>query len=543
MDMTINSENSSHHESSAKLLSICMSGRNDDYGGNFRYRIQTALNHFARNAQKLGLLDIIEIVVTDWNSDTRLGEALSLNSATRALTRFISVPPHIAAALNPGNTLFNNSLSMNTAIRRASGEFVMAMASDILLSQASLKNLIELLQGKLSVPVDVARSLMLIHRKFVPWQLSESEPDIDTIDDFLFHNSWKFRIEVFDSGLNSGMGACLMHRRLFEECRGIDEKLSKWGWSDIELGLRINQRYPTAVLSHLGIYCYELDIRKENRLQTIQERNPQIVGKSFESNSADWGLGFRDLEIYAAPVSYTPKNQEKQLMNKTELLRDMRDTHVRPSIVQCFGEDILKSPVWPAVFMLAYCASAFKPRSFVDFSFVRGSGSAVVPFLCPCITVAAIDALDTPSSANSLVGMITFLQRASYQGRLHVLSGETESAFKRLVESVRLYPLYDLVHFVPALFPETWLSQLEHILQYTSPTGAIVVSASRPGILREIDTYINSSQKRCLFVKSYTKGTGIIIKDGLPQGSETRNAGFDENTEEIYMNSILGNHV
>ena len=117
-----------------------------------------------------------------------------------------------------------------------------------------------------------------------------NEPSTEALDDFLFHNSWAFRIERHPSGLNADMGAFLMSRRILYECRGVNEGFGKWGWSDIELGLRINQKYPSAVLSHLGIYCYEMDIKKEARDQTNQERNPQVISRSFQLNSADWGL-------------------------------------------------------------------------------------------------------------------------------------------------------------------------------------------------------------------------------------------------------------
>ena len=56
--------------SSPKLLSMVVMGRNDDYMGNFKYRLSTCINYVARNLKKLGRLDHVELMVTDWNSET-----------------------------------------------------------------------------------------------------------------------------------------------------------------------------------------------------------------------------------------------------------------------------------------------------------------------------------------------------------------------------------------------------------------------------------------------------------------------------------------
>ena len=51
----------------SKLLTVAVTGRNDDYMGNFKYRLTTCLNYLARNLRDLGRLDEVEVLVTDWN--------------------------------------------------------------------------------------------------------------------------------------------------------------------------------------------------------------------------------------------------------------------------------------------------------------------------------------------------------------------------------------------------------------------------------------------------------------------------------------------
>ena len=528
-------------DSTRKLLSICMVGRNDDYGGNFRYRLGTALNHMAKNIGELNLFGLIEVVVTDWNSEHKLGDALTLSPEARQLVRFVYVPPEIAKPLNRADKDFNINLACNVAMRRAEGRFIMCMGGDILFSQASLKNLMDLLQGKTKAPIDIDRSLLLIHRKFIPWQFVANEPGIEALDDFLFYNSWKFRIEIFDSGLNSGMGAFLMNRRILHECRGVDEGLGKWGWSDIELGLRINQRYPSAVLTHLGIYSYELDVKTESRTQNSQDSNPQVISKSFESNTPDWGMANIELEIYVPAERCSPETaKDGKRITKAELFRDMLHSPVKLLMVESLGEEIQNNPAWPSMFMLAWYTHVFKPQTFVDYSFLSGYPSIVVPLINPCITCIGIDGLENPSSAKNLVPMIGLLcGRLGFQGRIHVLSGDINSSFKRLSESAKLYDKYDLIHFVPDLFPDTYISQLEHMIRYTSEGGALIITASRPDYLQEISNYLNHRFKECLFIKSNTHRVGIIIRYEEECRVTDRTSSFDEYTEGTLMESIL----
>ena len=523
-----------------KLLSICIAGRNDDYGGNFRYRIETALNHMAKNAAELDLLGLMEVVVCDWNSEQKLGDAIKLSPEARQIVHFVYVPPEIAEPLNPVNTCFNNSLSVNAAIRRAEGNFIMCMPADILFSRASMKNLTDLLQHKTKAPIDIDRTLMQIHRKFIPWQFLAREPDIDAIDDFLFHNSWKFRIEIFDSGLNSGMGAFVMRRRLFHECRGIDEGLGKWGWSDIELGLRINQRYPSAILSHLGIYCYEMDIKKETRVQTIQEKNPQTVSKTLETNTADWGMADRELEIYVPTDRCLPQSAgTRKGITKAELFRDMKYSPVKSLIVGSFGEEAVNSNAWPSMFLLAWYTHSFKPQTFVDYLILAGFPSLVVPFIYPCITYIGIDCCYNESSGARINSVIQFLDNTlGFKGRFHFLSGDINSSFNRLSETVKLYEKYDLIHFLPDLFPDTYINELEYMIQYIPDHGAIILTTNELNYLHEIKNWL-TNRNEFLVINSPKNRVGIIIRDVAWDPTRCRNSCFEEDTEAAYFDSIL----
>ena len=81
------------------LISFCLSGRNDSYGGDFLWRLKTSLNLLASNLALLDRPRAAEVVITDWGSKTPIHTVLELGDAARAITRFIVVPPDLAVDL------------------------------------------------------------------------------------------------------------------------------------------------------------------------------------------------------------------------------------------------------------------------------------------------------------------------------------------------------------------------------------------------------------------------------------------------------------
>ena len=47
------------------LISLILCSRNDSYMGNSRWRLETSINLVLLNAKEIGLLDEIEIIVSD----------------------------------------------------------------------------------------------------------------------------------------------------------------------------------------------------------------------------------------------------------------------------------------------------------------------------------------------------------------------------------------------------------------------------------------------------------------------------------------------
>jgi hypothetical protein len=118
-------------------LSIVVTGRNDQYGGNFLNRAQTFLNQVSASVERVPLADV-EVVYVDYAtpfSDKKLYELLNIPPALHRRVRFIVVPSFFHSTLR-AKVSFLEYTAKNIGIRRSKGEFVLAANPDSLLSDS-----------------------------------------------------------------------------------------------------------------------------------------------------------------------------------------------------------------------------------------------------------------------------------------------------------------------------------------------------------------------------------------------------------------------
>ncbi|NJL90104.1 MAG: hypothetical protein HC916_10145 [Coleofasciculaceae cyanobacterium SM2_1_6] len=144
-----------------KLISFIVSGRNDNYMGNFTYRLATCINYIAHGAKKLGRLADIEIMLTDWNSDVPLAEDLPLSPEAAEICQFVYVPPAIAQTVQLPDQVFFGACAVNVSLRRATGEFILLINADLLIPHYSLRLLLDLAQRKLELPLPLEKVVFL----------------------------------------------------------------------------------------------------------------------------------------------------------------------------------------------------------------------------------------------------------------------------------------------------------------------------------------------------------------------------------------------
>jgi len=302
--ITTKNPSGSVNVSHAKLLSMVVMGRNDDYMGNFKYRLTTCINYAARNLKKLGRLDDVEFMVTDWNSDVPLSKVLPLSSEAAQITRFIYVPPETAKTVQRPDQVFFPYCAVNVSVRRAQGKFIMGFDADSLIPCHSLRALFDVLDDKSEVPFDLESTFFVFSRFQLPWEIVQREPSLEEWDRYLIITGSQLPRDAGLPGLGIACAALMMHRSLWDACRGCNEQFLVQGWGDAELTLRLSQRYPWVDLLGVGVSLFHMEHWTRNkRVAGEQEHNPSTVSPVFAVNDANWGLGNYELEIQTAAGS------------------------------------------------------------------------------------------------------------------------------------------------------------------------------------------------------------------------------------------------
>lgn len=311
-------------------LSFIIGARNDGYMGNFTWRFETTLNYLADNLQTLGRLDDVEVVVTDWGSQVPLHTTLSVNCAAKRIVRYLLVPSELAVRLQ-GDSEFPIVLAQNAAIRRSRGEYVTQTDSDILFTPEFLLTLFEILDGRRIIGSPVDHTLIVAKRRQVPWEYISQSPEIAKLDFIIRRFGCFLPVDSVKEFGFAATGMMMMHRHLWEECRGYDERLIHWGWMEIDLGLRITRAFPWFDLTREGSTVFHLEhYHPAGRRTPTRKYNPMIRDNSYCPNNEHWGLGAYALEVF----TYPDDGPQKELTGVGQLPPVRPDPRLLTALVQ-----------------------------------------------------------------------------------------------------------------------------------------------------------------------------------------------------------------
>jgi hypothetical protein len=122
--------------SAAPYLSVVVTARNDNHGGDLLYRMRVFISGLVAQCERHRL--DAELVLVEWNPPEdrpRLSEALDWPASEYCPVRIIEVPHALHARLEHGERLpLFQMIAKNVGIRRARGTFVLATNVDVLLS-------------------------------------------------------------------------------------------------------------------------------------------------------------------------------------------------------------------------------------------------------------------------------------------------------------------------------------------------------------------------------------------------------------------------
>ncbi len=521
-----------------KLLSICTMGRDDDFAPDFRYRLTTTVNYLARNLFQLGRLDDVEIVVTDWGSEVPLAKSLALSPQAAEICRFVFVPPEVVRTLQGGRDDFHTSFAINSGIRRAQGEFILIGAGDTLIPQHSLDMILRVIENKLSLSVRADKTVFLCPRYHIPWQFVEHQPELEAWDRYLLLSASELNYtDESKLGIFSGVGGFLMHRDLWQEARGFDERFGGWGFQDIDLGLRISQTHPWIGLSSLGVNSYHMGHRPVGRrTATIANANPHNHNSKVQANSEGWGL--RDWEFHeqrpGAECAHNAIAVEESDCTAIdcpkkridEIAKEMAAAPVLEHVRRCvryFPRNPAPRDEIEALVFLAWHSLRCLPRCYLEFGVRRGYAAAVVAAANPAAEIYGFDEWEGVTSDDTDVTLVFNRLRFQIGHRAYVrfLNGPLHTGVVRLRESFVGPFRPDLVLVRGDRLGEHLARQIDDLLKCLAPGGAIVITRAQTGVLESLWTTWTKEHPQIVLFLGKSQRAGMILAEGMVVPAQT----------------------
>jgi hypothetical protein len=276
------------------LLTRVIVARNDDYLGNFKQRLELAVNYTCRNVELSGNLASFETLICDWNSESPLRRAVNLNEAAQAGTYFLEVPPETVARHKLDFRPISLGMAFNVAVRRARGEFILVTPADVLFPFPSVAALFALLRGEAHFPADIRNCCLGIERYLIPWPAAE-RLRMENLERYLLLHTTHMKMGRRYHGLTGGEGGQLMPRGLWHELRGFNESLHAWGVHDIDLGRRAAQSVPQLKATLAGVYGYDFQQRPQLREAMEGRKNIDVESPGPVVNGPEWGLALENI--------------------------------------------------------------------------------------------------------------------------------------------------------------------------------------------------------------------------------------------------------
>lgn len=518
-----------------KLLSIIVPGRNDDYYGNFKYRITTCLNYLAKSIKKSGRLEDVEILITDWNSSVPLNRVLLLSREASEICRFIRVPPSVAVLKHHDQRqTFNIACAMNVGLRRARGYFSIAMPADVLFPEYSFRTLFDLLDKKISIPFDLNACLFLFSGGFFKWDVCSAEPALDELDRCLMMCGEEAQRNKDWPGLGLGSVGYMTASAIWHDCHGYDEDLSLWGWNDAEAMLRMSQRYPWFDLANIGVRGFILEhddpfnsSAAKNFTSYAGNYNPARIHASFEVNDKNWGFGNLPLEIESSSPAADREHKEHSgslleagAKSHRDILTEMHNQRHRGYLRSVFTRwSIPNNAEWFMSCVAAWHTFYSHPKFYLDIGITQDLVALVALGASPTMECYAIEPWNS-EGGTTIPHPMSFtrtLHMNGFRGYLRFITGDPSTAFNRLQSSLSTPIIFDLVVFRGQLFKgkEEILRQLEDIFKHLSTKGMVLFHCQSKEVFKETWKSLQTQYPKMVFWGFEKFNFGVVLAEFL----------------------------
>lgn len=276
------------------MLSIVCHGRNDRYFGDFKWRMETALNRMADSLSSAQ--SAVELVLCDWGSpqSDQLLSSLRLSDRCLDIMKYVHVDQEVASVCD-ADSKYSSSHAVNAGVRRSCGRHLLICDSDIFFDKRTTNNLLDAIaSGKLS-GCDLSQTFFWATRYHIPLEVCDRRPQSDELD---AHISDSLQTNQSINTESFGGGTCghFLTREMWDTCGGLDERLIYAGVNDIDIHRRLLLKYAYGGLMDAPDFkFYHLEHYK-NRSPEANElnrkRNDDIYSghTSINPNGDGWGL-------------------------------------------------------------------------------------------------------------------------------------------------------------------------------------------------------------------------------------------------------------
>lgn len=521
----------------SKLLSILLSGRDDDYMLDFKYRITTTINYIARNLHRLGRMGDVEILVTDWGSRVPMAQTLLLSPEAGEICRFLYVPPAVVRTAQNGEETFHISFAVNAGLRRGRGEYLMASAADTLIPEHALESILALLGGKPLAGIAVDRTYFLLSRYHVPRHFVQRQPTLNEWDRYLvLHAGECGRENAAVFGVSAGAGALMMHHSLWHELRGLDERLGGWGMNDVDLGLRVTQRYPWIELSCIGVSLFHMEHPFDGgRTIAISKRNPCMYNSNVQVNDDNWGLGSQNFELQRPQkISICEKPAESCLLlqqsasnkveswdqSREEIQAELASNETRNHVGQIARlaarwEWNIDSMEIYCLFFLSWYSRHHYPRRYLEFGTRHGYAAAAVASVCPSVEIYGVNRWDGVLERDTPFDVVRVHKHVDHQGYIRFINGDVRTAVQRLHDSFIGSFYFDLVLVRGDLLAADAVKQVKDLLAFLSSGGALVFTCGSAEQFMPVWNEIRAGHPQFTYFHCEKQSAGLILKASL----------------------------
>lgn len=316
-------QTSSSDHPKTPVLSLILCSRNDNYMGDSRWRLQTTINLIAQNVHELDREEDVELVVADWGSEVPLHTVLELSPVAARMVSFVIIPPALASTIQRDGP-FSEVHALNAAARRINGQFAGRIDQDTFVGKRFLNTFFELYEGTQTLEVPLNSALLFANRRSIPYRFAVRCPSLKHVNSFIHLLGPLLKVNKInplwpDVFWASATGIWLLHRDVWNECGGYDEKLIYYNSMEEDMILRLAKKYAIVDLGKLVNYdFYHLDhFRFQSPSETTSfsafsmrsfhghKTNPRMdlnkPPSEFHPNNEHWGLMQHPLEVIPYP--------------------------------------------------------------------------------------------------------------------------------------------------------------------------------------------------------------------------------------------------